>query len=51
MPLRDSAIAAAKRHGKIPGMYVPNAQGAEPWIAKGMRFFETASEVDASVGA
>jgi 2-keto-3-deoxy-L-rhamnonate aldolase RhmA len=28
------------------GMYVPNAQGAEPWIAKGMRFFETASEVD-----
>ncbi|MBI3411961.1 MAG: hypothetical protein HY040_26825 [Planctomycetes bacterium] len=42
----EKAIAAAKRHGKVPGMYVPSAQGAEPWIAKGMRFFETASEVD-----
>lgn len=42
----EKALAAANRHNKAAGMYVPNAQGAEPWIAKGMRFFETASEVD-----
>ncbi len=27
-------------------MYVPDAKAAEPWVAKGMSFFETASEVD-----
>src|SRR5262245_42189082 len=42
----EQAIAAAKRHGKVAGMYVPNAQGAAPWVARGMRFFETASEID-----
>jgi 2-keto-3-deoxy-L-rhamnonate aldolase RhmA len=42
----EKAIAAAQRHGKVAGMYVPDAGAAEPWIAKGMRFFETASEVD-----
>lgn len=42
----DMAIQAAKRHGKVAGMYVPDARAAEPWVAKGMRFFETASEVD-----
>jgi 2-keto-3-deoxy-L-rhamnonate aldolase RhmA len=42
----ETAIAAAKRHGKVAGMYVPDARAAEPWAAKGMRFFETASEVD-----
>jgi len=42
----EKAIAAAKKHGKVPGMYVPNAQAAQPWIARGMRFFETASEID-----
>jgi 2-keto-3-deoxy-L-rhamnonate aldolase RhmA len=42
----DLAIAAARRHGKVMGMYVPDARAAEPWIAKGVRFFETASEVD-----
>jgi len=42
----EKAIAAAKRHGKTAGMYVPDAKAAEPWVAKGMRFFETASEVD-----
>jgi 2-keto-3-deoxy-L-rhamnonate aldolase RhmA len=42
----ETAIAAAKRNGKTAGMYVPDARAAEPWVAKGMRFFETASEVD-----
>ncbi len=42
----ETAIAAAKRHGKVAGMYVPDAKAAQPWVAKGMRFFETASEVD-----
>src|SRR5262249_17841972 len=42
----EKALAAAKRHGKVAGMYVPSAQAAQPWVARGMRFFETASEVD-----
>ena len=42
----EKAIDAARRHGKRAGMYVPDARAAEPWVAKGMRFFETASEVD-----
>jgi 2-dehydro-3-deoxyglucarate aldolase/4-hydroxy-2-oxoheptanedioate aldolase len=42
----EAALAAAKRHGKVAGMYVPDAAAAEPWVARGMRFFETASEVD-----
>ncbi|MCI0738533.1 MAG: aldolase/citrate lyase family protein [Gemmataceae bacterium] len=42
----EKALAAAQRHGKVAGMYVPNAQAAQRWIGRGMRFFETASEVD-----
>jgi len=42
----EKAIAAAKKHGKTAGMYVPSAQAAAPWVSRGMRFFETASEVD-----
>jgi 2-keto-3-deoxy-L-rhamnonate aldolase RhmA len=42
----EAALAAAKKHGKTAGMYVPDAKGASPWIGKGMTFFETASEVD-----
>jgi 2-keto-3-deoxy-L-rhamnonate aldolase RhmA len=42
----ETAIAAATRHGKAAGMYVPSADAAAPWVARGMRFFETASEVD-----
>jgi 2-keto-3-deoxy-L-rhamnonate aldolase RhmA len=42
----EQALAAAKKHGKVAGMYVPNARAASPWIPRGMRFFETASEVD-----
>jgi 2-keto-3-deoxy-L-rhamnonate aldolase RhmA len=42
----ETALAAARRYGKTAGMYVPDAQAAAPWIARGMRFFETASEVD-----
>lgn len=42
----EQALAAAKRHGKAAGMYVPNAKAAAAWAARGMRFFETASELD-----
>jgi 2-keto-3-deoxy-L-rhamnonate aldolase RhmA len=42
----ETAVAAAKRHGKTAGMYVPDAKAASPWVKRGMRFFETASEVD-----
>jgi 2-keto-3-deoxy-L-rhamnonate aldolase RhmA len=42
----EVALAAAARHGKAAGMYVPDARGADPWVSRGMRFFETASEVD-----
>jgi 2-keto-3-deoxy-L-rhamnonate aldolase RhmA len=42
----EAALAAAKRHAKVAGMYVPDARAAEPWVGRGMRFFETASEVD-----
>lgn len=42
----EKALAAAKRHGKVAGMYVPDAKAAAPWVSRGMRFFETASEVD-----
>lgn len=42
----DGAIAAARRHGKTAGMYVPDAEMARPWVGRGVRFFETASEVD-----
>jgi 2-keto-3-deoxy-L-rhamnonate aldolase RhmA len=42
----ETALAAARRHGKVAGMYVPDAQAAAPWVARGVRFFETASEVD-----
>jgi 2-keto-3-deoxy-L-rhamnonate aldolase RhmA len=42
----EAALAAAKRHGKTAGMYVPDAKAAESWVVRGMRFFETASEVD-----
>jgi 2-keto-3-deoxy-L-rhamnonate aldolase RhmA len=42
----EAALAAAKKHGKVAGMYVPDAKTAAAWTAKGFRFFETASEVD-----
>jgi 2-keto-3-deoxy-L-rhamnonate aldolase RhmA len=42
----ETALAAAKRHGKVAGMYVPDARAAAPWVERGVRFFETASEVD-----
>jgi 2-dehydro-3-deoxyglucarate aldolase/4-hydroxy-2-oxoheptanedioate aldolase len=42
----ESALAAANRHGKVAGMYVPDAKTAAGWVARGFRFFETASEID-----
>ncbi len=42
----EQALAAARRHNKVAGMYVPDARAAAPWVERGMRFFETASEVD-----
>jgi 2-keto-3-deoxy-L-rhamnonate aldolase RhmA len=42
----EAALTAARKHGKVAGMYVPDAQAAASWVPRGMRFFETASEVD-----
>jgi 2-dehydro-3-deoxyglucarate aldolase/4-hydroxy-2-oxoheptanedioate aldolase len=42
----ETALVAAKKHGKTAGMYVPDAKAATPWIGKGVTFFETACEVD-----
>jgi 2-keto-3-deoxy-L-rhamnonate aldolase RhmA len=42
----ETALAAARKHDKTAGMYVPDAKTAEPWVARGMRFFETSSEID-----
>jgi 2-keto-3-deoxy-L-rhamnonate aldolase RhmA len=42
----EKALAAAKKHGKVAGMYVPDAKAAGRWTTRGMRFFETASEID-----
>jgi 2-keto-3-deoxy-L-rhamnonate aldolase RhmA len=42
----ETALAAAQRHGKVAGMYVPDANTAARWLTKGFRLFETASEVD-----
>lgn len=42
----ERVVAAAERHGKVAGMWVPDAASAAPWMASGVRLFETASEVD-----
>lgn len=42
----ERVIHAANARGKAIGMYVPNADIAKRWIARGVTFFETASEVD-----
>jgi 4-hydroxy-2-oxoheptanedioate aldolase len=42
----ESVLMAARKAGKIVGMWVPNADVAKPWIRRGASFFETASEVD-----
>ena len=39
-------VAAALDHGKVAGMYVPDAETAGEWIEAGVTFFELASEVD-----
>ena len=38
-------IEAAQAHGKSAGMYVPSYELAEPWLKRGMRFFETAGDI------
>ncbi|MBM3803233.1 MAG: hypothetical protein FJW26_13110 [Acidimicrobiia bacterium] len=42
----EKVLAAAKRAGKLVGMWVPGYAVARPWIEKGVSFFETASEID-----
>jgi 2-keto-3-deoxy-L-rhamnonate aldolase RhmA len=42
----ERVIESAHAHGKVIGMYVPDAEGARRWSSKGVRFFETSSEVD-----
>jgi len=40
----DRLIVAAHEHGKIAGMWAPSFDVAQTWIARGVRFFETASD-------
>jgi 2-keto-3-deoxy-L-rhamnonate aldolase RhmA len=42
----DHVLAAARRADKVIGMWVPDCETAESWMEKGVRFFETSSEVD-----
>jgi 4-hydroxy-2-oxoheptanedioate aldolase len=42
----DHVIEVAREQSKVVGMYVPDADAARDWYRKGVRFFETASEVD-----
>jgi 2-dehydro-3-deoxyglucarate aldolase/4-hydroxy-2-oxoheptanedioate aldolase len=42
----ERVIASARRHSKVIGMYVPDAEAAARWFARGVTFFETASEVE-----
>lgn len=39
-------LEAARRAGRVVGMWVPGFEAAARWIEEGVRFFETASEVD-----
>ena len=41
----EHLIGAAKEHGKIAGMWAPSFNNAKDWINKGVRFFESASDV------
>lgn len=38
-------LAAARKFGKVVGMYAQGYQHARPWIEKGVKFFESAGEV------
>ncbi len=38
-------VSSAQEHGKFSGMWVPSYDKAEPWIEKGVRFFETTGDV------
>ncbi|MSO21818.1 MAG: hypothetical protein EXQ58_00895 [Acidobacteria bacterium] len=42
----ETVLVAAKKAGKLVGMWVPGYEVAKPWIRKGVSFFETASEID-----
>jgi len=42
----ERVIGSARSHGKVIGMYVPDAETAKRWLVRGVTFFETASEVD-----
>lgn len=42
----DHVLETAQRKGKLVGMWVPDSEIARSWIDKGVRFFETSSEVD-----
>jgi 2-keto-3-deoxy-L-rhamnonate aldolase RhmA len=42
----EKVIASARKHGKVVGMYVYDAEVARTWFEKGVTFFETLSEVD-----
>lgn len=41
----DKLVASAKAYGKPAGMWAPKWELAEPWIAKGIRFFESIGDI------
>ncbi len=41
----DRLVSSAKQHSKIAGMWIPSYDKAEPWLEKGVRFFETTGDV------
>jgi 2-keto-3-deoxy-L-rhamnonate aldolase RhmA len=41
----EEIIAAAREYEKVVGMWVPAYRTAEPWINRGVRFFERPSDV------
>lgn len=42
----EKVMAAARKRDKVVGLWRPDYATAKPWIEKGVRFFETTSEVD-----
>lgn len=47
----EMMIAACQRHGKIPGLLVPDVASAKEWIRKGIRLVPYSSEIDILIDA
>ena len=47
----ETMISACQKHGKIPGLLVPDVASAKEWIGKGIRLVPYANEVSILVNA